>query len=457
MFTAGVGAPDDTYAIVCEPQPGTDLDMHEIQPWKRDQRKSVRLIDPADRDNLQTPCFHYDAVPGDTAASIADAFLVDVRRFIQNNTQVFKPLTVSTSLNESLTEGEVTAILSTIKGLQQFPGATDPYLRCTDTTGGNTECRIGGAAQPCAGRTNCTLFYQEPDVSLDPAGQVLRICDINSAPGQFETVARFTDPTISQPRTLRRLLDEWGYKNQPVPRDYCNPNAWDNPQWVQSCADGWITTLSGAHGVNPNAKLNRNLAELLLTFARVELLSTHVASGSTIPPQLGGLAHLQFLFIRSPCWQGQLPPNLGRELPGLWYLDIGHWSQLQPECGVQGTLPAIWGRTMPNLEVLSIIHNRLTGTLPQEYAQMTKMRTFVLFDNRLSGSLPSSYGSWENIERFELYENNLEGVLPTSYGAWTDIVRLLLSDNNLQGTIPAAWSGLTNTGLRDFALSNNPR
>lgn len=32
---AGVGAPDDTYAVICEPSPGTNLDPHDIQPWSK--------------------------------------------------------------------------------------------------------------------------------------------------------------------------------------------------------------------------------------------------------------------------------------------------------------------------------------------------------------------------------------------------------------------------------------
>lgn len=455
MFTAGVGAPDDTYAIVCEPQPGTDLDMHEIQPWKRDQRKSVRLIDPADRDNLQTPCFHYDAVPGDTAASIADAFLVDVRRFIQNNTQVFKPLTVSTSLNESLTEGEVTAILSTIKGLQQLPGATDPYLRCTDTTGGNTECRIGGAAQPCAGRTNCTLFYQEPDVSLDPAGQVLRICDINSAPGQLETVARFTDPATSQPRTLRRLLDEWGYQDYVVPRDYCDPSAWGIPPWVKGCVDGWITWFAGAATVRPDALLDRRLADLLLAFERVERLEVHVSPGSTIAPQLGGLPRLKVLYARSPCWAGQLLSNLGREWPDIQVIDIQHWNRQAQTCGISGTLPVLWGATMPQLQKLLLTDHRLTGTLPSEYSQMTNLKQFIMFNNLLSGSLPSSYGAWQELERIDLADNQLSGPLPSSYFAWDKVTFMILNDNNFAGTVPVEWASHIDN-LKDLRLFNNP-
>lgn len=456
--TTGVGAPDDTYEVVCEPRPGTDLDPHELQPWKRSQRKPVRLINPAtDLVDHRTSCYYYDAVPGDTAASVADAFLIDIRRFAQDNAQVFTPVMASASFEESLTSQQVIDILTTIRNVQKLPAASEPYFQCSNTNGVVSECRLGGVVQPCTGVNNCTVFYQEPDVSIDPAGQVLQICNISTVPGQFDGVAMLNDPAVSQPRALRRLLDEWGYTDVDVPQDYCNLRAWLEFQWMRGCVDGWVTVIYAAHGVPPNVVLDRKLVDILLAFKRLERLELHVASGSIVPPQLGGIQGLRFLYLRSPCWQGQLPVNLGKGWPDIEYIDISHWARREPACGIEGRLPDLWGATMPNLRNLELRDNRLTGQLPPGYVRMTELRALILSDNQLSGSLPDSYAEWDWLERFNVGNNRMHGALPWSYGLWNHYIsEFNLSSNDFQGEIPAAWSRLK-MNLMDLSLSNNPR
>lgn len=448
LSAAGVGAPDETYAVICEPKAGTDLDPHEVKPWKWDSRKPVRLVNPAaDRTNLSASCYYYDAVPGDTASSIADSFLLDIRRFAQDNTQVFKPVTVSVDYNETLTSDEVTATLVNIKGSQRFLAAAEPYFRCTDAAGSTKECRVGGgSSQLCAGETNCSLFYQEPDVSINPAGQALLVCGISSAPGQFDAVARFDDPAVSQPRALRRLLDEYGYYDVPVPWAYCNPETWTDPRnprapaftntWVTACDDGFVTELSADIGPADNPyghlRLDQRLADVLLLLEKVEILVLFTSPGSSIPPQLGALTQMSIFIAYSWCWKGTLPANLGRGWPDLEILRIEQQEEPTKQCGIEGTLPEAWGRSMRRVGFFELSNNRLAGSLPPEYAQMSELRYFDLRDNQLGGVLPSSYSNWPYI------------------------ADIRLQGNDIRGEIHPAWSVLSDT-LQTLTLSNNPK
>jgi len=133
----GVGAPDDTWGVTCHPMPGTIdptvYDPHHTQPWKRLARQPVRLKNPEDRTNLNTQCYLYDATTGDTAASVADSFLLDLREVVRNNTDVFPPVPVNVTFGNALTSAELAAILDVAQqsAMSLNAGALDlPYFVC---------------------------------------------------------------------------------------------------------------------------------------------------------------------------------------------------------------------------------------------------------------------------------------------------------------------------------------
>lgn len=448
---AGVGAPDETYAVICEPQPGTDLDPHEVKPWRRSHRKPVRLVNPIeDRTNLAAPCYYYDAVAGDTAASIADAFLLDVRRFAHDNTKVFKPVAVTAEFEEAMTKEQLAAVLSSITALQQYPGAAEPYFNCTDDSANASHvqlCRNSDALQPCVGIANCTLHYHEPDVSVSPVGHELLVCGISSAPGQFDAIAYFRDPAVSQPRALRHLLDAFGYQDVPVPKAYCRPEAWtakDAPhasqlesRWLRACVDGYVTELEATVGsaAEPDSNLfmDKQLAEIFLSLEKLEYLELITAPGSILPPQLGALQHMKRFYASSWCWGGTLPPNYGIGWPNMTEFVIKQHAELSTKtkgCGISGTLPVLWGTTLLNLQKFHISDNRVSGTLPPEYAGMTQIKDFYLGNNLLDGVLPSNYASWSSVATINLSGNDFQGEIPSAWWALGDTLQLLFVHNN---------------------------
>jgi hypothetical protein len=310
---AGIGTPEDTYGLVCEPTAGTDNDPHHIRPWAVEQRKKVTLSDPADLTNLEAPCYLYTAEERDTAASIADAFLLDLRLFVRDNVDIFQPVTVDASFgNDSWAQADFVTIFEAV-GSMQLHGAIDPFFNCTDSSSNLVNICFKNNVTACLGQQNCTLSYSEQNVTISPAGRTLRVCNISS---QFDKVAFFADPAVSQPRALRALLNTLNFppSSFPVPANYCSSTEWEKqkytgPQgppdlsgrWVQSCSDGYVTSLNLAitpadpQRIAPSASV---LLNWLLMLKRLQSLRMVVREG-VLPIQLGALQELQWLQVRA--------------------------------------------------------------------------------------------------------------------------------------------------------------
>ncbi|KAG9143373.1 hypothetical protein Leryth_022224 [Lithospermum erythrorhizon] len=118
----------------------------------------------------------------------------------------------------------------------------------------------------------------------------------------------------------------------------------------------------------------------------------------------------------------------------------------------------------------------LTGVLPEEFANLTRLTeleltrnyfngsiplaitriplTFLsLIGNRISGPIPKEIGNIATLEHLLLEDNQLEGPLPEEIGNLSNLKRLLLSANNFTGTIPESFSKLRN--LTNFRIDGS--
>jgi hypothetical protein len=168
---------------------------------------------------------------------------------VHNNSDVFTPAVVNVSMNGTFTAAYMSLMLSTLINAQ-VTGAIEPYFVCAQPpnwpydVATSVTCVLGNITR-CAS-LNCTLFYSEQDVSVSLAGRTLQVCGIAQ---QFQSVAYFSDPHITQARALRALLNLVGFPGTgPVPQDYCSTAEWEklndysNPRgpvftdrWVRSC------------------------------------------------------------------------------------------------------------------------------------------------------------------------------------------------------------------------------
>ena len=123
----------------------------------------------------------------------------------------------------------------------------------------------------------------------------------------------------------------------------------------------------------------------------------------SIPPEIGNLTNLEWLYLHTNSLTGSIPSEIGN-LTSLTHLWLGY-NQLT------GEIPSeIWNLT--NLTALWLMGNQFTGSIPSEIGNLTNLTSLILGDNQLTGSIPSEIGNLTNLESLYLNNNQLTGEIP---------------------------------------------
>ena len=184
--------------------------------------------------------------------------------------------------------------------------------------------------------------------------------------------------------------------------------ATDGENWANNT--NWLSDrpLGEWHGVTTDASGR---------VTRLDLRENQL-SGS-IPPELGGLANLQWLDLRENQLSGSIPPELGRLAKLTW---------------------------------LNLNGNQLRGSIPPELGRLAKLRALGFSNNQLSGSIPPELGRLANLQQLHLRGNQLGGSVPPELGALANLQRLYLRGNELGGCIPAGLRDIENNDLDTLEL-----
>jgi hypothetical protein len=120
-----------------------------------------------------------------------------------------------------------------------------------------------------------------------------------------------------------------------------------------------------------------------------------------------------------------------------------------------GTEGGWFGVTVENGLVIEIIsfENQLTGPIPTEIGNLTKLNYLYINSNQLSGPIPTEIGNLTNLTELYLFDNQLSGPIPPEIGNLTKLNDLWLYNNQLSGSIPPEIGNLTN--LHHLYLNNN--
>ena len=102
---------------------------------------------------------------------------------------------------------------------------------------------------------------------------------------------------------------------------------------------------------------------------------------------------------------------------------------------------------------LNLRGRELTGAVPPELANLTKLTSLSLSSNQLTGSIPSELGKLSNLTILSLWGNDLSGGIPPELGDLSNLKELILHNNGLTGAIPPELGKLTN--LEDLFLAGN--
>ena len=115
--------------------------------------------------------------------------------------------------------------------------------------------------------------------------------------------------------------------------------------------------------------------------------------------------------------------------------------------GLRGTLYDFNFSSFPNLLILDLRQNSLSGTIPSQIGNLSKIIELNLRDNELTGSIPSEIGFLKSLSLLSLRENKLSGFIPQEICLLETLNQLDLSINVLSGRIPNSIGNLRNLSL----------
>ncbi|PRQ32600.1 putative protein kinase RLK-Pelle-LRR-IX family [Rosa chinensis] len=122
------------------------------------------------------------------------------------------------------------------------------------------------------------------------------------------------------------------------------------------------------------------------------------------------------------------------------------------ECNLVGQLPEFLG-TLPNLRMLQLSFNRLTGGLPKSFGQ--SLLQILWLNNQDGGGMTGPIdviGSMTSLTQVWLHGNKFTGTIPENIGDLVSLKELNLNGNQLVGPIPQALADLK---LDKLDLANN--
>ncbi|KAL0903316.1 hypothetical protein M5K25_027686 [Dendrobium thyrsiflorum] len=170
-----------------------------------------------------------------------------------------------------------------------------------------------------------------------------------------------------------------------------------------------------------------------------------------IPASLPNASKLYIIDMSNNKFNGIIPSGLGR-LRGLSVVKL-EYNQLEAnDHSSWQFLDAL--TNCSHLKILSLLDNKLSGTLPQSIANLSTTVQWVTFNfNQISGSIPSGIGNLVNLITLTLGSNLLTGAIPESIGKLARLELLNLNHNMLTKTLPSSIGNLTQ--LEYLRLENN--
>ena len=143
---------------------------------------------------------------------------------------------------------------------------------------------------------------------------------------------------------------------------------------------------------------------------------------------------VRYLRLHSNELSGTLPSELGN-LSRLLRLEL-HQNELS------GSIPVALGNLL-ELEALWLPYNRLSGRIPVELGNLSNLDDLRLQSNFLTGSLPAELGDLSSLHILYVRNNQLSGGIPPELGNLSALSNLRLNNNQLSGSIPTELGDLT--------------
>ncbi|KAK9229588.1 hypothetical protein WN944_022551 [Citrus x changshan-huyou] len=121
---------------------------------------------------------------------------------------------------------------------------------------------------------------------------------------------------------------------------------------------------------------------------------------------------------------------------------------------LHGILPRTYvGNLSQSLEYFIMNNCNISGGIPKEISNLTKLIAIGLGGNKLKGPIPITVGKLQKLQGLGLEDNELEGSIPDDTCRLAELYSLGVGGNKLSGSIPTCFSNLTS--LRILSLAFN--
>ncbi|PIA33880.1 hypothetical protein AQUCO_03900021v1 [Aquilegia coerulea] len=138
------------------------------------------------------------------------------------------------------------------------------------------------------------------------------------------------------------------------------------------------------------------------------------------------ICHVTIIELKDFNLHGELPDEFAN-LTRLRQLDL-------TRNYLNGTIPRAWA-SLP-LVVLSLLGNLVTGTIPKEIGNISTLEDLNFQDNKMEGPIPKEFGNLVNLRRALLGGNDYTGPLPDTLGNLKNLTDFRIDGASLSGKIP---------------------
>ena len=237
---------------------------------------------------------------------------------------------------------------------------------------------------------------------------------------------------------LTQPIDKWNsvtVKNDRVSALKLNTSGTITANWTLPAEIGELTELTDLR-INSN-KLAGDLPDALYNLVKLECLYfQNDALTCAISPKIGQLSRLSELYLdRNANMTGSIPKEIG-QLTKLTRINIS-------QSGIGGAIPVELGQCVSLLQFMAY-KSGLSGELPDIW-DLPHFQTIMAYGcPGITGNLPASLGKLKPLAAgtapsIQLYGCNITGTIPESFANLPETTKqVFVQDNKMSGTIPEA-------------------
>lgn len=225
----------------------------------------------------------------------------------------------------------------------------------------------------------------------------------------------------------------------PIPSELCQLNQLRGLNLISNKVSGWLPGCMGTMESLQLLNLNFNqMSGALMEGGFQNLRQLYLNSNrfsQALPNLVSNMNSLLEFSARENQFYGDIEFAFDHLADELVVLDLSANQQLG------GAFPHRLLDSAPNLQVLALGDNAITGKLTWSIPRNEKLRFLSICDNQLEGMIPPSISNLTALTHFIAFDNQFAGPIPQSLPA--TLRSLFLSDNSFSpGPIPESWAAL---------------